>query len=88
MFSKKSPIGYPIYADMQPDESWTGRSRYFQAVTGACMTIRAEDFIKVRGFDPIYINGQEDIDLCLRLNASNSKELKKNRGSESAAGRQ
>ncbi len=78
VFSRKSPLGYPIYTGMRPDESWAGRSRNFQAVTGACMTVRAEDFIKVRGFDPIYINGQEDIDLCLRLNEPDNKGLKKN----------
>ncbi|MDX2479468.1 MAG: glycoside hydrolase family 99-like domain-containing protein [Desulfuromusa sp.] len=72
VFSDKSSIGYPIYAGMQPEESWAGRSRMFQAVTGACMALRAEDFVKKRGFDPIYINGQEDIDLCLRLNLNNN----------------
>jgi len=68
VFSAKSPLGYPIYAGMQPDHPWAYRSRAFQAVTGACMGLRADDFAALQGFDPIYINGQEDIDLCLRLN--------------------
>jgi GT2 family glycosyltransferase len=32
------------------------------------MAIRAQDFIRERGFDPLFVNGQEDVDLCLRLN--------------------
>lgn len=68
VFSSKSPLGYPIYADKQPEHPWANRSRRFQAVTGACMALRAADFADMQGFDPIYINGQEDIDLCLRLN--------------------
>jgi GT2 family glycosyltransferase len=69
VFSDKSPLGYPIYAGMQPEQhSWASRSCRFQAVTGACMALRAQDFAEMQGFDPLYSNGQEDIDLCLRLN--------------------
>ncbi len=74
VFSDKSPLGYPIYAGMRPAENWRGRSRFFQAVTGACMALRAEDFISVRGFDPVYINGQEDVDLCLRINTASGRK--------------
>ena len=38
------------------------------AVSGACMALRSQDFAELNGFDPIYVNGQEDVDLCLRLN--------------------
>lgn len=68
VFSTQSPLGYPIYAGRQPEHPWASRSRRFQAVTGACMALRARDFAEIQGFDPVYINGQEDIDLCLRLN--------------------
>jgi len=68
VFSAKTPLGYPLYADKPPEPPWANRSRRFQAVTGACMALRAQDFVEQQGFDPIYINGQEDIDLCLRLN--------------------
>lgn len=37
------------------------------ALTAACLVIKSEDFISVNGFNPLYINGQEDVDLCLRL---------------------
>lgn len=36
-------------------------------VTGACLAITANRFAAVKGFDPIYINGSEDIDLCLKV---------------------
>ena len=32
------------------------------------MAIKAENHAKARGFDAVYINGQEDVDLCLRIN--------------------
>lgn len=36
------------------------------AVTAACMAIRTELFHELNGFDPIFRNGNEDVDLCLR----------------------
>ena len=73
VFSAHSPLGYPIYAGMQPQPRWANSSRSFQAVTGACMAVRAKDFAQLRGFDSVYVNGQEDIDLCLRLNQLHKK---------------
>lgn len=37
------------------------------AVTGACMAVRADAFRAVGGFDEGYVNELEDIDLCLRV---------------------
>jgi len=39
----------------------------FHAVTGAALALRWDDVVTMRGFDPIYTNGMEDIDLCHRL---------------------
>ena len=39
------------------------------AVTGACVLIQKEEFVKVGGFDEFYINGCEDVDLCYKLRA-------------------
>jgi GT2 family glycosyltransferase len=40
------------------------------AVTGACVLIRAETWRRLGGFDERYINGCEDVDLCLRARAA------------------
>lgn len=38
----------------------------FHAVTGACLVMRTDDVVALRGFDPVFSNGMEDVDLCLR----------------------
>lgn len=43
------------------------KSQSCPALTGACLLLRADDFIGIKGFSPWFINGQEDMDLCLRL---------------------
>lgn len=73
VFSDKSPIGIPLYSGLQPNDSWAMHPRELQAVTGACLAVRAPDFIDAKGFDPIYVNGQEDLDLCLRMGINTGK---------------
>lgn len=66
VFSARSDLGFALYAN-QPITKRNNHSRELQAVTGACLAIRSVDYARLHGFDPEYINGQEDIDLCLRL---------------------
>jgi len=40
------------------------------ALTGAALALRASDVVALRGFDPVFLNGMEDVDLCLRLSRS------------------
>jgi len=42
-------------------------SQPLHALTGAALALRFADVVALRGFDPIYLNGMEDVDLCLRL---------------------
>ncbi len=56
-----------IYSGFPADHPAVNRSRRFQVVTGACMLVRREPFLEVRGFDTGFVNGYEDSDLCLRL---------------------
>jgi GT2 family glycosyltransferase len=44
-------------------------SEAVDAVTGACLAIRAADFREVGGFDVGFWNGYEDCDLCLAVKA-------------------
>jgi len=39
----------------------------WNAVTAACVLIRRDVYMEMNGFDEAYINGSEDIDLCIRL---------------------
>lgn len=41
--------------------------RFHQAVTGACLLIERERWIALKGFDPAYRMGFEDIDLAFRM---------------------
>ncbi len=47
--------------------------RECEAVTGACLMIRKNLFNTLGGFDEKFINGSEDIDLCLRVRAKGYK---------------
>jgi GT2 family glycosyltransferase len=67
VFSEKSSLGYGIYANTSKRNKVAVKSRKLQAVTGACIAVRSEEFAGIKGFDPVFINGQEDIDLCFRL---------------------
>ena len=44
-----------------------GSVRQWSAVTAACCITVKENFIAIGGFDEIFVNGCEDVDLCLRM---------------------
>lgn len=48
----------------------------FQAVTGGALMVRAAEFIARGGFDPIFVNGIEDVDYCLRAIAAAGGEFR------------
>lgn len=48
-------------------------SGFVGAVTGACMLVRGNAFRDVGGFDEGYWNGNEDVDLCMKMQKSNWK---------------
>lgn len=50
-----------------PSGDLTARVRPTFAVTGACALLYRADFHNVGGFDESYLNGGEDVDLCLKL---------------------
>lgn len=48
-------------------KGYAEHDRFYQAVTGACLLIREEDFRAIKGFDPVYYFCYEDVDLCLKV---------------------
>lgn len=66
-------IPYELYRGLPGDAPHLGRPRSLAMISGACLAVRAADFAALHGFDPIFINGQEDNDLCLRLKAQLGK---------------
>jgi GT2 family glycosyltransferase len=58
---------YHIYQHLASDHPAVNRMEDYQAVTGACMLLEKTIFIDAGMFDESYINGYEDIDLCLRI---------------------
>jgi len=64
-----------------PNRGLFGTPRYsrFHLVTGACLAIRRELFLRLGGLDENFFNSGEDIDLCLRLEAVGQRVLVANR---------
>lgn len=56
-----------IYTGFPADHPVVNRSRRFSAVTGACMLISRELFVRAGRFDTTFVNSFEDVDLCFRL---------------------
>ena len=45
------------------------------AVTGACLLMRKADFERAGGFDEVFVNGCEDVDLCSQCQQCTDKHL-------------
>ena len=64
-----SPYGNPRhYGQGFLKNPFKGEIKRWSAVTAACCLIRRELFLEHGGFNEDYLNGCEDVDLCLRLN--------------------
>src|SRR5207248_1507347 len=64
-YASPDPIS-PFNADSGAPSGTSTQVRELKAVTAACMLIRSNVFKAMGGFDEGYLNGYEDIDLCLR----------------------
>jgi GT2 family glycosyltransferase len=56
-----------LYSGFPATHPAVNKSRQFQVVTAACALIRRQLFQESGCFDPAFVNGYEDVDLCLRL---------------------
>ena len=59
-------LGKPVHDTARPWWARLAGLRPVPAVTGACLAIRRRDWRAFGGFDEGYVNGGEDVDLCLR----------------------
>jgi len=75
VFSKKCLTPYHIFNSAPSDFKAANIRQEFQAVTAACLLIRKEDFESMSGFDESFINGFEDVDLCLKIRESGKKVI-------------
>lgn len=57
-----------LLADVHPLDIDPKLADYeFSALTAACVALRYDDVRSLGGFDTHYVNGMEDVDLCMRL---------------------
>ncbi|WP_462327729.1 glycosyltransferase family 2 protein [Desulfobaculum sp.] len=63
------PFLHPVhlYEHFPPEHPVVRQRRRVQALTGAALMMPGQVFADVGGFDEGYVNGYEDMDLCLRL---------------------
>lgn len=66
-FSRDARSPYHPYRLLPSTDPRVNHRRELQAVTAACILIRADAFLQCHGFDELFRNGYEDLDLCLRL---------------------
>ncbi|RWZ67948.1 glycosyltransferase [Labedella populi] len=66
VFSGFHSLPYHVLSGFPREDAVAVEGVEFQAVTAACLMMRAADVQALEGFDPAYVNGMEDVDLCLR----------------------
>jgi GT2 family glycosyltransferase len=60
-------LPYHLFHHAPGDTPAAGAVYDLDAVTGACLAIPRELFFELGGFDDAYINGFEDVDLCIKV---------------------
>ncbi|NOY77249.1 MAG: glycosyltransferase [Calditrichaeota bacterium] len=60
-------LPYHIYEGLPENLDFINQEETYSAVTGACLALSKELFFQVGLFDESYLNGLEDIDLCLKV---------------------
>lgn len=71
VFPGSSEIPVAFLNGFPKDDALTVGDHRFSAVTAAALMMRAADVVALQGFDTCFINGMEDVDLCLRAGQGN-----------------
>jgi len=67
VIDRNSLTPYHLYKGFAADHPAVNKRRELSAVTAACLLIRRSVFAEIGGFDEGFINGFEDVDLCLKV---------------------
>lgn len=73
VFQKPRVIPFHFLQGADKEHPAVNQKREFNAVTAACILIRADVFKFCNGFNEAYLNCWEDIDLCLKIKLSGYK---------------
>ncbi|MDI6853137.1 MAG: glycosyltransferase [Deltaproteobacteria bacterium] len=58
---------FHIYQHFHRDHPAVNKERQFQCLTAACLLVKRDVFFEVGLFDERFVNGFEDVDLCLKI---------------------
>ncbi|GGF42615.1 hypothetical protein GCM10011519_15610 [Marmoricola endophyticus] len=67
VFPPGGGIPHPLLQGFPVEDAVGMDADPLHALTGAALVMRWPDVVDLRGFDPIFRNGMEDVDICLRL---------------------
>ncbi|MGB0908833.1 MAG: glycosyltransferase [Nitrospirales bacterium] len=73
IFNRKTGLPGHWANGVKSDSPLVNQRKQFKAVTAACMLIKRTAFEQVKGFDEAYVNGYEDVDLCLKIDREGQK---------------
>lgn len=59
-------IPFHVHRGLAADHPLVEERRVYSMVTAACAAVRRNEFMRLGLFDEAFVNGHEDIDLCLR----------------------
>ncbi len=69
VFTVQDGLPSHLFAGHPPADALPLADCELDAVSAAALMIRSDDVRRLGGFDAIYVNGMEDVDLCLRARA-------------------
>lgn len=72
-FMRETRFPHHPYRGFAADHPAVNHRRELQVITGACLAIRRADFFDIGLFNEEYINGGEDIELCLKMRQKGHK---------------